>query len=367
MKRIGYLYEEIISVDNCRKAILNAAKNIKKKKHRKNVQEVINNVDYYAVKLSESLSNLEFCTGYKKKVINDGATGKERVLHIPAFFPDRCAHHAIIQVLRPTIEKSSYYWSCANIPGRGTDRAHRGVERATRKDIKNAKYCIEMDEKKFYHAIPHDKLKHRLRFKYKDEKLLKMLYCLIDSYVEKEIVFDDIVRGLPIGNYTSPWLAELYMQPFDHYVKQELKAIHYVRYADNIVMTGPNKRKLRKSMLLAIDFIETELGMWVKNDYQLFKVSSKKRSGRKIDFVGKCFAIEETTVRKGRALTFMKQSRKIQKLQENGQPISHHEAASFISRSSCLKHTDSAGLKARYYDVIDIEQLKEVIRNESKR
>lgn len=231
MKRIGYLYEKIISVENCKYAIENASKG---KKRRSGVQTVLDNIDFYAQDLSERLQNGTFVTPYKPRTIKDGSSKKIRVIQVPAFYPDQCSHHAIIRVLMPIIKSSSYYWSCANIPNKGIDLASKGVERATKKDARQAKYCVKLDIRKFYPSVPHDKLKARFREKIKDEKALRIIFKIIDSHEE----------GLPIGNYTSPWFAEFYLQPLDNYIKQELHAKYYVRYADDIVIIGTNKRKM---------------------------------------------------------------------------------------------------------------------------
>jgi retron-type reverse transcriptase len=191
MKRIGFLYEQIVSVENCKLAIQNASRH---KGKRQAVKEVMNNLDTYAQDLSERLIRLDFLSPYRTRIIKDGLSGKERELQIPAFYPDQCAHHAIVQILQPIFLKSSYLWSCANIPNRGIDHACKGVERATVRDKKHAKYCVKMDISKFYPSIPHDKLKERLREKIKDEKALQILFKVIDSHSP----------GIPIGNYTSP-------------------------------------------------------------------------------------------------------------------------------------------------------------------
>ncbi len=352
MKRKGNLYEQIVSVENCKQAIYNASKH---KHSRKEVDMVLNFINDYAQDLSEHLQRLDFLTPYRHKVINDGLSGKERDLQIPSFFPDQCAHHAIVQVLKPIVEKSSYYWSCANIPGRGIDRACRGVERATRRDPAHSKYCVKLDIRKFYPSIPHDKLKARLREVIKDEKAIKLIEVVIDSHSP----------GLPIGNYTSPWLAELYLQPVDYFIKQSEGVRHYVRYADDMVLIDSNKRKLRNTMYNVIEFVRA-LGLEIKSNYQLFKIY-KNGKGRKIDFVGKCFGIGVTTIRKRRALALMRQSRTIQKLQANDEPIPIKWAIGFMSRSACFKHTDSYCMRRKYYETININNLKEVISNESKR
>jgi len=351
MKRVGYIYEDIISVENCKLAILNAAKG---KKRRKNVINILNNVDRYAVDLSERLQRLDFLSPYHKKTIKDGLSGKIREVEIPNFYPDQCGHHAIIQVLQPIIMKSSYYWSCANIPKRGLDHASKIVSRATIKDTRHCKYCVKCDIRKFYPSVSHDVMKKRFREKIKDEKALAIIFTVIDS-----------TKGISIGNYTSPWFAELLLQPFDHFVKEKLGIRYYIRYADDIVLIDNNKRKMRRALQAIIEFIKG-LQLEIKSNYQLFKVLRGK-SGRKIDFVGKCFAVGYTTIRKRRALAFMRQSRLIQKLQNRKAPIPYTVAASFLSRSSCLLHTNSFGLRLKYYEPIDINALKEVVRNESKR
>lgn len=348
MKRIGYLYEQMVSVENCRKAILNASKG---KRRRSAVNTILKDIDRYSLELSERLKTLSFVTPYRPRIIHDGLSGKTREIQVPAFFPDQCAHHAIVQVIGPIISASMYFWSCANTPGKGIDLACIGVERATVRNKKHVRYCVKCDIRKFYPSVPHDLLKARFREKIKDEKALAILDLVVDSHEQ----------GLPIGNYTSPWFAEFYLQPLDNYIKQELHAKYYVRYADDIVIIGTNKRKMQK-MLKGLISKTKELGLEIKDNYQLFPIYDGKR-GRKIDFVGRCFALGYATVRKRRALALMRQSRKIRKLQAKGVRIPYRMASGFISRCACFKHTKSKGLKETYYDTVNIENLKEVIRS----
>ena len=263
------------------------------------------------------------------------------------------------------MEKSSYYWSCANIPKRGIDRACRGVERATVRDLKHAKYCVKLDIKKFYPSIPHDKLKERLREVIKDREALEIIDVVIDSYPQDVPEDTEVVRGIPIGNFPSPWFAELFLQPLDMYIKQELHVRHYIRYADDMVLIDSNKRKLRKAMYAIIEYAKG-MGLTIKENYQLFRIQENGK-GRKIDFVGRCFGRGFTTIRKRRALALMRQSRRIQKLQKAKKPVSFHMAAGFLSRAPCFRHTDSYAMRLKYYDTVNIKKLKEVIRRESKR
>lgn len=352
MKRIGHLFEKIIDIENCKQAIIEASKG---KRNREKVRRYMENADKYAVELSKRIETLDFTTPYTFKTIKDGLSGKQRELQIPAFFPDQCAHHAIVQVLMPIIIRSSYHWSCANIPNRGIDRACIGVERATRKDRRHAKYCVKLDIKKFYPSIDHKALMAAIERRIKDKRALAVIGKVVESHE----------KGLPIGNYTSPWLAEWFLQPLDRFIVCQDGVRHYIRYADDMVIIGSNKRKLRRCMFAIMDYLKP-MKLALKENYQLFKIY-KDGKGRKIDFVGKCFGIGVTTVRKRRALAFMRQSRMIRHLMSKGELIFFKTAAGFISRSSCLRFTNSAGLRREYFETVNINYLKEVIRHESYR
>lgn len=348
MKRYGYLYEQIIDIDNCRKAIINASESKKKKWY---VQKILNNLDWYAEDLSNRLQNHNFTSPYRVKTIVDGCSKKERVIKIPKFYPDQCSHHAIIQIIKPLVLKSSYYWSCANIDERGTSRAQRGSRRITLSP-KPMTYCAKMDIRKFYPSLKNEKLKSFLRTKIKDVKALEILDIIIDTS-----------DGLPIGNYTSPWLAEWYLQRLDHYIKEELHIKKYVRYADDIVMADTNKKKLSSAMHKVINYISSELDLQVKDNYQLFKIM-KNGKGRKIDFVGNCYANGYTTMRKSRALTIMQQSRLIDKLENKQLPLAHHLCASYVSRNSAYQNNDTTHMKNKYQK--HMKYIKKVISERSR-
>lgn len=349
MKRVGYLYEEIVSVDNCKKAIIEAARH----KHKRNyVTIVLDNIDYYSADLSYRLKALKFTSQYRLKEIEDGLSHKRRTIQVPKFYPDQCAHHAIIQVIQPIIKRSSYYWSCANIKGKGIDFASKGMERATKRY--GVKYCAKMDIKKFYPSVNNDVLKTMMRKKIKDYRALRIIDAVIDT-----------CDGLPIGNYTSPCFAELYLQPLDHYIKEQLDVKYYIRYADDMVLMGNNKKKLHNAMNKVRQFVDKELKIKIKDNYQIFPIA-KNGKGRKIDFIGRCYANGYTTVRKRRALALMRQSRLLQKLQRDNKPLCFHLCCGFLSRTAVFKHTNSYAMKCKYMYSIDIKQLKDVIRGKPK-
>lgn len=350
MKRHSHLYERIIDYDNCKKAIMDASKHKRKKGY---VITILNNLDYYTKDLQKRLIEKRFVSPYKNKVIEDGLSHKKRNIQIPKFYPDQCAHHAIINILQPIIYKSSYIYSCANIPGRGIDYCAKAVHKFTRNDYK-VRYCAKLDIKHFYPSVDNGVLKKRFEEKIKDKKALELIFVIVDTS-----------KGLPIGNYTSPWFAEVLLQPMDYYIKQELKVPYYIRYADDIVLLSKNKRRLRQQMNKLISYINDNLKLEVKDNYQLFKIY-KNGIGRRIDFVGKCFGIGHITIRKRRALRLMKQSRYIAKSQKKDAEISYLMASSFISRVSVMKHCNCLAFKQKYLYSIDVKELKRIISKHDK-
>lgn len=363
MKRYGYLYEKIIDRENCRQAIIAAtSKYTLKEKQKPHIKEIVENVNVYADQLSYLIQNGQFTSPYWEKDICDGLSHKIRHIKIPKLFPDQCAHHAIIQILQPLILKSSHYWSSSNIPGRGQKRAYRGTDQAINRY--GYKYCGKMDIKKFYPSINNTKLKQFLLTKIKDPKCIDILFQVIDTNPE----------GLPIGNYTSPWLAEWYLQQLDHYIIEHLK-VTLVRYADDIHIFGNNKRAVHWATRKIIEYCDTILDLTIKSNWQVFRITYEKSNinsqiepkGRKVDFIGYCFAHKNTTIRKKRSLAIIRQSNLIHRLKAKNRKIKPHICGGIMSRSSAFKASDSYHLKVKYFYSLDRKEIKNVIRKESYR
>lgn len=349
MKRIGYIYEKIVDVENCKQAILKASKG---KKNRKVVQKILNNIDYYAQDLSNRLQELRFTSPYYMQKRKDRSSGKIRDIAIPKFYPDLCSQHAINQVLIPIIEKSSLYYDCANFKGRGMKRANKGTKR-----LRKMKCCLKTDISKCYQSIENERLKAFLRTKIKDKKALMILDTLIDS-----------IKGLPIGNYTSPQLCDWYLQNIDRILVQKVKVKKLVRYADDTTIGDNNKRRLHYALKVMKEEYKKK-GLKIKPNYQIFKIHVKEKNtkygkGRKIDFIGNCYSSDYITIRKHTALNIMRRARLIMRLISRGLEICHHLANGFISQCSAFLHANAFKMQKKYMK--HIKELKEVIRRYSK-
>lgn len=275
MKRIGNLYQRICSLDNLRLADTKARKG---KAHQYGVQAHDRNQDGNLQLLHRMLVNRSYRTStYMTFKIYEP---KEREIFRLPYFPDRIAHHAVMNVLEPIFVScfTADTYSC--IKGKGIHAAAAAVRRALQ-DKAGTRYCLKIDIKKFYPSIDHEILKAQLRRKLKDPYLLWLLDGIIDS-----------APGLPIGNYLSQYFANFFLCGFDRWIKQEKHVRYYFRYADDIVILSDSKPYLHQ-LLAEIRAQLAMIKLSLKENYQVFPVEA-----RGIDFVGYRFFHTHVALRK---------------------------------------------------------------------
>jgi len=349
-KRVGFLYEKLCDKDLIRRAIDSGAKN---KRNRRDVAIVLANKEKYVEKMYELVVNGTFVpTKPKLKEKYDFCSQKVRTIEVVPFFPDGIMHQMIVMVSQPILSRGMYHWSCASIPGRGTAYAQKYVKRIIRRDVKGTKYVLKIDIKKFYPSVNIKKLIWALARKIKDKKFLKLIYEILET----------CSHGIAIGFYICQWFANYYLETLDHYILTLPGVKYMVRYMDDIVIFGPNKKKLHKARQLIAKFMEEKLGLQMKENWQVWPLNS-----RMLDFVGYRFSRQHTIMRKRNFLRFTRQCRRIQKQLATGKKISFKQAASLLSRAGQLKHCNSYKIRSKYLDPIGIKNLKEVVRSESKR
>ena len=178
---------------------------------------------------------------------------KQRVV-CAAAFDERVLHHAIMNVCAPYFERQFIHTTYANRTGKGTFKALEEAHRAMGK----YRYVAKLDVRKYFNNIDHSVLKDLLRHIFKDRHLLDLLSAVIESYeVEKG-------RGLPIGNLTSQYFANYYLSGLDHYAKEELRAAVYVRYMDDILLFGNDKRELGIKVEQICQYSQSKLHLEMK-------------------------------------------------------------------------------------------------------
>ena len=277
MKRYGNIYERVTNLTNIEMAFYESLNNSKKRK-RKDIQYKLENIDVFAKKIQ---NNFHISGKYTTKIMNDRNTGKVRELLVPRYFPDQIIHHALTRQTLPYINKKIMHECCCSIKGRGTLYGSMLVRKALKN--KGVKYYAQFDIKKYFPNVNQDILAKQLENIFKDKQI-------IDLY--KEIIYS-VPNGIPLGNYTSQSLSNLYLMPLDRYIKQTLRIKYYVRYADDFVIIGKNKRELNKAIPLIANFLKNELKLEIHENVKVYSIYD-----RPIDFCGYKHYKEFTTIRK---------------------------------------------------------------------
>ena len=160
---------------------------------------------------------------------------------------------------------------------------------------------------------------------------------MLDIILELVDVTDS---GLPLGFYTSQWLSNWYLTPLDHYIKQHLKAKYYMRYMDDMVIFGANKKQLHRIRKEISEYLEKELGLSLKDNWQVFRFSYMKdgiEHGRDLDYMGFRFHRNRITLRK---TIMLKASRKARKISRKEKP-SIYEIRQMLSYLGWIGATDT--------------------------
>jgi retron-type reverse transcriptase len=310
MKRTNNLYKRICSIENLQLADLIARKG---KAKQAGIIAHDKNRDANIQQLHEMLMNKTYRTSeYTTFTIFEP---KERIIFRLPYFPDRITHHAVMNVLGPLFVSTFTADTYSCIKGKGIHAAARAVKRAL-KDVENTQYCLKLDVKKFYPSVDHDTLKQLLRRKIKDNDLLWLLDEIIDS-----------TSGLPIGNYLSQYFANFYLTYFDHWIKEEKRIKYYFRYADDLVLFSDNKPFLHQLRAEITTYLQDNLKLTVKGNYQVFPVEK-----RGVDFVGYVFYHTHTLLRKSIKKNFARMLKK------------NRNAKSIASYNGWAKHCNSKNL-----------------------
>jgi retron-type reverse transcriptase len=241
------LHTSLCAWDNLWLAYRNASRG-KRGKHATAAFEVL--LADHLITLQEQLRNRSYQPGpYNSFYIHE----PKRRLISAAPFRDRVVHHALCNVTVPRFERLFIADSYANRVGKGTHRALDRCQQFTRR----FRYVLQCDIVQFFPSIDHDILRNILFSMLAEESLNWLIDRVLGSgrgvlAEEYNMVYfpgDDIFavqrpRGLPIGNLTSQWWANCYLNPFDHFVRRELGCRAYIRYVDDFILFSQSKREL---------------------------------------------------------------------------------------------------------------------------
>lgn len=245
MHRHKGLFEQVISFNN----LLGAAREaLRGKRFREPGASFLADLERHLVELHAELSFGSYRPGaYRYFRIHEP---KERLV-AAAPFRDRVVHHAIVRVIQPLFERRFIEDSFASRPGKGTHAAMRRAAEFSQR----YKYALKCDVEKYFPSIDHSLLKRFIARVIGDQRLLELISHILNSHhhsVRKRwpsgshlFEVELIKSGLPIGNLTSQFFANVYLNALDHFVKHDLRVKGYVRYLDDFVLFGNDKAILK--------------------------------------------------------------------------------------------------------------------------
>ncbi len=172
---------------------------------------------------------------------------------VDAPMKDRIVHWMLYRFLLPIWQPKFIHDTYGNLPGRGTHAAVRRLAQFSRSEA--ATWVLQLDISKYFYSINHALLKERVLHYIGDHELRVLLVNLIDSFRtgdNYDHLFDEstlyrrtAAKGMPIGNLSSQLFANIFLNDFDHWIKETLRVRRYIRYVDDMVILGETREELQ--------------------------------------------------------------------------------------------------------------------------
>ena len=249
--QIKYMFQKLTSWENLLQSFRKAGK---KKRRRPDVAAFEYRLEENLLDLQSQLRDKTYLPGrYRSFHIFDP---KERFISA-APFRDRVVHHALCRTVNPVFEKSFISDSYANRKDKGTHRALDRCQQLCRK----FKYVLPCDLEQYFPSIDHKILLETLGKRIRDPDVMWLVERIVEKrrrgpgspiprgvLPRRRHVRHHKAPGLPIGNLTSQLWANAYLDPFDHFVKRQLRCPGYVRYVDDFLLFGDDKAELGRHL-----------------------------------------------------------------------------------------------------------------------
>jgi retron-type reverse transcriptase len=229
-------------------------------------------------------------------------------------FIDRIVHHALVRIIEPIFDKTFIYDSCANRKGKGNLFALNRFDKFKRKisengdvlinkfqDVQNVVnqsfwsiqkskentprffdksfvfgYCLKADIKHYFQEVNQEVLLKIIKKKITDKRVIWLIEQIIKNHQSEKMG-----EGMPLGNLTSQFFANVYLNELDYFIKHKLKAKYYIRYVDDFVILHNSKEQLEEWKIEIDGFLKQKLKIELHT--QKSQVCPLSRG---IDFVG---------------------------------------------------------------------------------
>ncbi len=342
MRRRGKLFEEIVSFGNLLAA---ARRAVRGKRYRPEPLRFHYHLETNLLRLQEELTAGTYRPApYRAFRIREP---KPRLISA-ALYRDRVVHHAVMRVVEPVFDRTFIFDSYANRAGKGS---HRALERSAR-FARGWRLALKCDVEKYFPSVDHHVLMDLLARKLKCPRTLSLLRVIIAASNPQEPVLhyypgDDLLtplerrHGIPIGNLTSQFFGNVMLDPLDHWIKETLRRGAYLRYMDDFLVFGNDKRELHAILEKIREFLYL---------YRLTLHARKcvvMRTGDGVPFLGWQVFPTHRRIRRATGLRFQRQLKEWRQSYARGEIGLEDMHASLASWSDHLRHGDTLGLRRR--------------------
>ena len=177
-------------------------------------------------------------------------------------FRDRIVHHALCNVIEPLFEKSFIFDSFANRKFKGTLKWIERFEQFSKRLSHNFSrdcYVLKADIKHYFDTIDNNILLTIIKKKIDDERVINLIKIILENYSTNG-------KGMPLGNLTSQFFANVYLNELDQFVKHKLKAKYYIRYVDDFIILDSSINILSNHKRNIDDFLKNILHLTLHPD-----------------------------------------------------------------------------------------------------
>lgn len=265
-KRINNIYDQALTFSKIRNAYFRTSKCKKRKKDRIQFEMYLgdNILDIYKKLKSET-----YVVG--KYNIFKVYEPKERIIYSLPFYDRVIQQLYVYEYIMPYMIPKFISGSYACIPKKGLHACVSDLQKNIRiaSRIWEKPYFVKYDIAKFFYSIDREILYKIMEKYYKDKKFLKLTKLFINANEENESK-----KGIPIGNYTSQYFANIYMNELDHYIKEKLKVKYYIRFMDDGILIVENKEKAKEILKKIKEFIQKKLNLELNKKTGYFPVKN---------------------------------------------------------------------------------------------
>ena len=352
-------FEQVFSYENLYKAGLACCKGVRWKC---STQRYLASLSENTARTRKALMDGTWKTmGFHEfDIMERGKLRHIRSVHISERVVQRClCDNALV----PLFSSAFIYDNAASLKGKGIDfamgRMNRHLQRHYRKHGMQGGILV-FDFTDYFNSAPQEPIHRENRRRLYDERVRERAEIFMADFGE---------RGFGLGSQVSQIDALMLANGLDHFIKEQLKAVHYIRYMDDMVVFGKNKKELHRMQQEIERFLREKFNLQMKGNWQVFRFDytekkTGKRKGRPLDFMGFQFYHDKTILRESIMLSCTRKVNRVAKKEK----ITWYDATAILSYMGYLSNTDTYDMYLqRVKPYVNVKKLKKIVSKHSKR